>query len=245
MTASWTLGMWLEKIESFWGRIEERHPAAIVVAFGTQPVEDAPTRAVLAAMAIRKAAGQAQVGRTQGIVAAIHVDAVRIGRDRDGVQVHQDDLHDTGVVLQALVTAGQTRLGSALTEQVGGPGITLMTGEAARFVEGLVDVVSLGPLHITGRVKLVEVYDVRGSRPARSRFQTRAAPGLVRFVGRDAELEQLRRAMRHAGQGHGQIVAVMGEPGVGKSRLVWEFTHSQRTPDWLIFETRSVSYGKP
>ena len=68
--------------------------------------------------------------------------------------------------------------------------------------------------------------------------------GLTRFVGRDAELEQLRRAQQLAGGGHGQVVAIVGEAGVGKSRLVYEFTHSHRLQGWLVLESASVSYGK-
>ena len=68
--------------------------------------------------------------------------------------------------------------------------------------------------------------------------------GLTRFVGRDVELEQLREALGRAAQGHGQVVAIVGEPGVGKSRLVWEVTHSHRTHGWLILQAGSVSYGK-
>src|SRR5205085_4232035 len=71
-----------------------------------------------------------------------------------------------------------------------------------------------------------------------------AARGLTKFVGRDGELETLRRTLELADNGHGQIVALVGEPGVGKSRLVWEFSHSHRTQDWLVLESRSVSYGK-
>jgi predicted ATPase len=67
---------------------------------------------------------------------------------------------------------------------------------------------------------------------------------LTRVVGRDAELEQIRRALALAHDGRGQLVAVVGEPGVGKSRLVYEFTHSHRTQEWLILEASSVSYGK-
>ena len=51
-------------------------------------------------------------------------------------------------------------------------------------------------------------------------------------------------ALERAHAGHGQVVALVGEPGVGKSRLVWEFTHSHRTRDWLVLESASVSYGK-
>ena len=63
-------------------------------------------------------------------------------------------------------------------------------------------------------------------------------------MGRDAELEQLREALGRAASGHGQVVAIVGEPGVGKSRLVWEVTHSHRTHGWLILEAGAVSYGK-
>src|SRR5206468_1974941 len=68
--------------------------------------------------------------------------------------------------------------------------------------------------------------------------------GLTRFVGRDAELEQLRRALELAGDGHGQVVAVVGEAGIGKSRLSYEFARSHRTHGWLVLESGSVSYGK-
>jgi predicted ATPase len=88
------------------------------------------------------------------------------------------------------------------------------------------------------------VYEVIGAGPVRSRLQAAAARGFTRFVGRDTELDQLRRALERASAGQGQVVAVIGEPGVGKSRLFWEFTHSHRTHGWLILESRSVSYGK-
>jgi predicted ATPase len=63
-------------------------------------------------------------------------------------------------------------------------------------------------------------------------------------VGRQQELEALQQALQRAGAGHGQVVAVVGEPGVGKSRLVYEFVHSHHMPGWLVLESASVSYGK-
>src|SRR5206468_10012484 len=78
----------------------------------------------------------------------------------------------------------------------------------------------------------------------RTRLQAFAARGLTRFVGRQAEFEGLRQALEHAGTSHGQVVAVIGEPGVGKTRLVYEFIHSHHPHDWLVFESSSVSYGK-
>jgi predicted ATPase len=78
----------------------------------------------------------------------------------------------------------------------------------------------------------------------RSRLHGAVTRGLTRFVGRDTELEQFRQALERARTGHGQVVAIVGEPGVGKSRLFWEFTHSHHLPGWLIVESGSVSYGK-
>ena len=89
-----------------------------------------------------------------------------------------------------------------------------------------------------------EVYEASGAGAARTRLQAAASRGLSRFVGRDSETEQLRKALEQARAGHGQVVAVVGEPGVGKSRLFYEFTHSYRTQGWLIVESGSVSYGK-
>src|SRR5262249_35665140 len=88
------------------------------------------------------------------------------------------------------------------------------------------------------------VYEMIGTRPRRSRLHAATARGLTKFVGRDRELEQLQEALSRATAGHGQVVSIVGEPGVGKSRFVWELTHSHRTHGWLIAATSSVSYGK-
>src|SRR5205085_9889063 len=69
------------------------------------------------------------------------------------------------------------------------------------------------------------------------------ARGLTQFVGREAELRTLVGAFDQAGAGHGQVVALVGDPGMGKSRLVWEATHSRLAEDWLILESASVAYG--
>ena len=68
--------------------------------------------------------------------------------------------------------------------------------------------------------------------------------GSTRFVGRNPELDRLRRAQELAGNGAGQVVAIVGKAGVGKSRLVYEFARSHRAQDWLVLEGAAVSYGK-
>jgi tetratricopeptide (TPR) repeat protein len=84
--------------------------------------------------------------------------------------------------------------------------------------------------------------------PYRLTGQERRGLGLwgamTQFVGREDELAVLRDRLAAAGQGHGQLVAVVGEPGVGKSRLFWEFTHSTHMAGWLVLEAGAVPYGK-
>ena len=83
-----------------------------------------------------------------------------------------------------------------------------------------------------------------GAESVRSRFQAAVARGLTRFVGREPELEALQQALAQARAGHGQVVAMVGEAGVGKSRLLYEFVHSHHLQGWLVLESASVSYGK-
>ena len=90
----------------------------------------------------------------------------------------------------------------------------------------------------------MEVFELAGAGPARTRLQAFAARGLTPFVGRQAELAALHQALEQAGAGHGQVVAVVGEPGVGKSRLFAEFLASPLTEGWRILESHTVSYGQ-
>jgi len=128
-------------------------------------------------------------------------------------------------------------------EQAARPGTVLIAPATFHLVEGFVAVKSLGRVPVKGRSEPVEVYELSGIGPARSRLQAAARRGLTRFVGRDTEIEVLRRSLERAGAGHGQAVAIVGEAGLGKSRLVWEFTRAPRTHGWLVLETSSVSYG--
>src|SRR5207244_2631492 len=119
-----------------------------------------------------------------------------------------------------------------------------LTAGTLRLVEGLVQVNALGPIPVKGLTEPVEVFELVGATAVRQRFQARAAQGLTRFVGRQRELDTLHQALDQAEAGHGQVVALVGEAGVGKSRLVYEFAHSHRTQGWRVLESASVSYGK-
>src|SRR5262249_2809265 len=121
---------------------------------------------------------------------------------------------------------------------------TLLTPATLALCEDFVQVKALGPMRVKGLDAPLEVYELAGANPVRSRFKAHTARGLTKFVGRTSELTQLGEALELARCGRGQVVAVVGEPGVGKSRLIWEFAHSHRTHDCLVLEAPSVSYGK-
>ena len=133
---------------------------------------------------------------------------------------------------------------AARMEQLADPGTILLAPATFRHAEGYVETMSRGPIPIKGISEPVEVFELTGVGAVRSRLQVAARRGLTRFTARESELDQLRLALEGAGLGQGQVAAVVGEPGVGKSRLCWEFLHSKHSQGWHILESRSVSYGK-
>jgi len=139
---------------------------------------------------------------------------------------------------------GPTTHLAARMEQLAIPGTIRLTQDTLRLVEGLVKVKSLGPVPVKGLERPIEIFELEGATPTSSRFQAAVARGLSRFVGRETELEALNRTLARVEQKNGQVFAVLGEAGVGKSRLCYEFTHSHRMAGMLILESRSVSYGK-
>jgi tetratricopeptide (TPR) repeat protein len=165
---------------------------------------------------------------------------IRVGLNAGEVVVRTigNDLHmDYSAV-------GQTVHLAARMEQLAPPGSVLLTATTLRLVEGLVQVKALGPLPVKGLAEPVEGYELVGASPLRRRLQAAALRGLTPFVGRESELAVLTQALGRAGEGRGQVVALVGEAGVGKSRLVYECIHSHRTQGWRVLEAASASYGK-
>jgi class 3 adenylate cyclase/tetratricopeptide (TPR) repeat protein len=138
---------------------------------------------------------------------------------------------------------GQTVHLASRMEQMAKPGSILATADTFRFAEGYIAAKPLGPLPVKGLADEVQIYEVTGAGAARTRLQAAAVRGLTRFVGRDAELRQLRSAQQLASHGRGQVVAIVGPAGVGKSRLVHEFVYSHHADDCLVLESNSASYG--
>jgi ATP-dependent Clp protease ATP-binding subunit ClpA len=160
-----------------------------------------------------------------------------------------DDEHLAALVVRALgndlrmdySAVGETTHLAARMEQLATPGTIRLTAATLRLVEDVVQVQALGPVPVKGLVEPVEVFEPVGASGTRRRVQAAAARGLTRFVGRQTELATLTEALARASTGHGQVVALVGEAGVGKSRLVYECVHSYRTQGWLMLESASVS----
>lgn len=139
---------------------------------------------------------------------------------------------------------GQTTHLAGRMEQMAVPGSILITSNTLTLAEGFIQVSPLGPLAVKGIEEPVEVFEVTGAGTPRSRIEAAVSRGLTRFVGREAELQIVNQALDKAREGRGQVVALVGDPGVGKSRLFWEFIHSQRTHGWLVLESGTASYSK-
>src|SRR5262245_34018502 len=139
---------------------------------------------------------------------------------------------------------GHTTHMAARMQELAAGGKTLMTASTLRQTEGFVQVKPVGAMPVKGLSRPVEAFDVVAATAARTRVQAAAVRGLTPLVGRRREIEIFSKLVEEAGSGKGQILAMVGEPGLGKSRLVHEFTRHQLRPAWLVLEGASVSYGK-
>jgi class 3 adenylate cyclase/tetratricopeptide (TPR) repeat protein len=139
---------------------------------------------------------------------------------------------------------GATTHLAARMEQLAGPGTILLTRDTAALVEDLVCLAPRGPMEIKGLREPVEVFELTGATSVQGRLHAAAGRGLTRLVGRAADLALLHDALARTAGARGQVVAVVGDPGVGKSRLAWELARSPRAQGWLVLETAAVSYGK-
>ena len=225
-------------VHRYEGTVNQVMGDGIMALFGAPLAhEDHAVRACYAALAMQAAVQQyaAEVQRTHGVPLQM-----RVGLNAGEVVVRAigNDLHmDYSAI-------GQTTHLAARMEQMAMPGSILITPAVLGLAEGYVQVRSLGPMPVKGLDVPVEVFELVGASGIRRRLQAAAVRGLTRFVGRDTELAALGQALERAGAGQGQVVAVVGEAGVGKSRLVYECVRSPRTQGWLVLESASVSYGK-
>ena len=228
------LKLMIDAVHRYDGYVVQSTGDGIFALFGA-PVahEDHPQRAVHAALAARDDL------RRRG-------DDLR-RRGRAGVEV-RIGINTGEVVMRSVQTGGHTEyspvghvINLASRMQSAAPADGIVVSEDTRhLVEGYFELRALGPTEVKGVSEPVNVYEVTGLGPLRTRPAER---GLTKFVGREREMEALRRALEQATGGHGQIVAAMAEAGTGKSRLFFEFKATNQS-GWMVLETFSVSHGK-
>ena len=160
---------------------------------------------------------------------------------------------NTGEVVVRSITTGEghteytpightTNLASRM--QTLAPVGSIAVAESTRkLCEGYFVLKPLGPIKVKGVSEPVNVYEVMGVGPLRTRLQRSAGHGLTKFIGRECEIEALAHAAEQAKAGRGQIVAAVGDPGVGKSRLLYEFIAASGA-GWTILEANAISHGK-
>lgn len=228
----------MEAVHRFEGTVSNLMGDGLMALFGAPlALEDHAARACYAALAM------------QGVIRS-YADQVRRSH---GVEVQiRVGLHSGEVVVRAIGSdlhmdysaIGQTVHLASRMEQLAPPGTIRLTADTVRLAEGLIQVRPLGPVPVKGLPEPVLVFELLGAEPLRRRLQAAAARGLSPFVGRGSELAELERSRARAAAGQGQVVGVVGDPGVGKSRLFWEFIRSPAMAGWLVLESSCPAHGR-
>ena len=232
------LQLMMDAVHRYEGYVAQSLGDGIFAFFGA-PIahEDHPQRALYAALLMQDESRKRaeQLRREKGINLQL-----RVGVNTGEVvlrSIRKDDLHTD------YVPVGQSTNLASRMESLATPGSILVSEQTYKLTEGYFEFKPLGQAQVKGFAEPLNIYEVGGVGPLRTRLQLSVRRGLARFVGRQSELDHLHRALAQAKAGRGQISAVMGEPGVGKSRLLYEFKLlAQR--GCLVLETFSVSHGK-
>ena len=228
----------MEAVHHYEGTVNQVMGDGIMALFGAPLAhEDHAVRACYAALrmqeAVKRYAGEAFL--THGITVRI-----RVGLNSGDVVVRsiRSDLR------MDYTAVGQTTHLAARMEQLAPPGAIWITAETRRLVESFIQIQPVGAVPVRGLETPVEVSEVIAPGQVRTRFQAAVVRGLSQFVGRSVEMEQLGSALDEVRQGHGQVVAVVGDPGIGKSRLFHELTCSDGVRGCRVLQASCVSYGQ-
>ncbi len=232
------LQLMMDAVHQYDGYVAQALGDGIFALFGAPLAhEDHPQRAIYAALRMQEAMGRyADTLRAKGYPPL----QMRVGLNTGEVvvrSIRKDDLHTD------YVPVGHSTNLAARMEQLANPGTIVVSAHTHRLTDGYFAFKDLGPTQIKGVEAPLNIYEVLSVGPLRTRLQMSARRGLTRFVGRQSEMEQLQRALAQAKTGHGQLVGVMGEPGLGKSRLFYEFK-LLAVGGCLVLEAYSVSHGK-
>jgi len=231
------LELMMEAVHRYEGTVNQVMGDGIMALFGAPLAhEDHALRACCAALRIEEAVNRHsdETLRSHGVPVQ-----VRIGINSGEVVVRS-----IGSDLAMDYTAvGQTTHLAGRLEQMAKPGTILCGASTLRLAEGFLHCRPVGPVPIRGLAQAVDVAELIGIETARMRFHAAVARGLGPFVGRHGECDTVLQALQRAAAGHGQVVLIVGEPGVGKSRLCWEVTREPLVRNWLRAEGGAFSHS--
>src|SRR5262245_39722359 len=227
----------LAEVHRFEGTVNQFLGDGIMALFGA-PIahEDHAQRAVHAALGIRRALEAYQEDLQRGREITFQV--------RQGLNTGLVVVGSIGTDLRMDYTAiGDTTNISARLQQAADRGRILVSEATHRLIEGYFHTRALGDLVLKGKTEPVAAWEIIGARTARTRLDVVAERGLTPYVGREREMRALFECFERARAGQGQVLFIVGEPGIGKSRLLYEFR--RRLGDdatWL--EGRCMSFGQ-
>jgi class 3 adenylate cyclase/tetratricopeptide (TPR) repeat protein len=232
------LKLMIEAVRRYNGYIVQSTGDGIFALFGAPLAhEDHPQRALYAALRMQE---ELRRYSTRTVADGGSPIQCRVGANTGEVVVRSIA---TGEGHVEYTPIGHTTNLASRMQAVAPVGSIAVTEMTRRWCEGYFAFKTLGPTRLRGIPDPIEVHEVTGLGPLRTRLQRAVGRGLTKFIGRETELKQMRHALELARNGHGQIVAAIGEPGVGKSRLFYEFKAVSQAGS-LLLEAYSVSHGK-
>lgn len=231
------LHVMMEAVHRYEGTVNQVLGDGIMALFGAPLAhEDHALRACYAALAMQEQMRKwsQRVERNRNVLLTIGV-----GLNSGEVLVRSIS-NDLNMDYSAV---GHTTHLAARMEELAGAGSIVMTATTRREVEGFVQVRSLGSLQVKGVSRSMEAFELTGVTTVRRRLHAAAIRGFTPFVEREGVFELLGSLVERVNRGNGQVLALVGEAGVGKSRLVYEFVQRNLSTDWRVLEGAGASYG--
>ena len=230
----------IHKVHDYEGTVNEMTGDGVMALFGAPiALEDAPQRAIRSAMAIHREMTRfnERMRQEKGefppvkMRIGIHTGPVVVGTLGNDLRVEFKAVGDT------------VNLASRM-ESLAEPGTTYISEDTFKITEGLFRVEALGEKEIKGKEKPLKVYQVIAPSSRRTRFEVTTEKGLSPFVGRERELGLLIEGFERAKEGWGQVVSIVSEAGIGKSRLLYEFRKVVTNEVVSFLEGRCLSYSR-
>ncbi|MFB0522011.1 MAG: adenylate/guanylate cyclase domain-containing protein [Desulfatiglandales bacterium] len=230
------LDIFTEEIHRYEGTIAQFLGNGVMALFGA-PIahEDAPQRALYAALGIQEQLRDyAEQVKEKGIEfemrIGLNTGLVVLGRIGEDLTMEYTPMGDTVDMASRMMHIAE-------------PGMIQVAENTYCLTEGYFEFKPLGDVPVKGKKETVRTYQLLRAGPVRTKLGTAIARGLTPFVGRKTELEHLADCFDRVNEGQGQVVGVVGEAGVGKSRLILELRGMLPEEEYTYLEGRCLHYG--